>query len=108
MSIRDKFTGEDLKWLRRELFIMLITATSAYTTDDYLEQQREQLEATADGEWAKANCPDRHLYAIQRPTRAENMRRIVNLLRVYSDEKLDAAFDQAFEILVTDPAVVGL
>jgi hypothetical protein len=47
---------------------------------------RRTFEATKWGQQAIKNCHNRHLYAVLRPTRKENLNRIANVLRVMDAE----------------------
>ena len=56
--------------------------------DSDLNNDREVFENTEDGRRVRAEHSDRHLYAILRPTRSENLKRIENVLQAMSPDAL--------------------
>jgi hypothetical protein len=56
---------------------------------------RRTFEATKWGQQVVKNNPDRHLYAVLRPTRKENLDRIANVLRAMDAEAFNRVLQDA-------------
>jgi len=65
----------------REMTIQQILSCWDKKRSRTIVNDRRVFEATKWGQQAIRNNPDRHLYAVLRPTRKENLERIANVLR---------------------------
>ena len=77
---QDKQIREAKKIIKRVEYRAFL-ATIMRLGDDRVDAARESLEALGIGHAVVAEHPDRHLYAILKPTRRENLRRIQNVMR---------------------------
>jgi hypothetical protein len=72
----------------REQVIRYILSAWDKKSDHIIAKDRRTFESTEWGQRAIQNSPDRHLYAVLRPTRKENLERIGNVLREIDSTKL--------------------
>jgi hypothetical protein len=75
-----KILGDYVCPADRERTIRQILSCWAKKSDYIVAKDRQTFEATKWGQRAIRNNPDRHLYAVLRPTRKENLKRIGNVL----------------------------
>jgi len=57
----------------------------------WVNNVRRAMEDSEVGRRAKANCKDRRLYAVLKPTKEENLRRIENIFRAMTTEQFEHA-----------------
>jgi len=78
-------TGQDDD---REQTIKEIISAWAYSHNLSIAKDRYEFEQTPEGRQVVSKHPDRHLYAVKRPNRKENLKRIENVLWAMPDERL--------------------
>lgn len=78
-----------------QTILALFSLRSSYK----LNQDRQLFEATPAGRQAVVTNPDRHLYAVQRPTRQENLQRIGNVLFEMNPAELSRVLENAGKML---------
>jgi hypothetical protein len=67
--------------------------------DKILDCNRKVFENTTAGRRAVKNNPDRRLYAVLKPTRVENLRRVENVLYETDSAALNQIFHNAAKVL---------